>query len=136
MVELESEIQLPLYQLATQGIENFVSSLGGFMPFALATLTDGQIQILETFGEFPDVESAQDGLVGNLIALRDQEQIVGCLVCVPVVVPGSGLQAAAIMEIEAEGCKPVRVTRQILHASGVPTLAQEVTTMLGDAHVF
>jgi hypothetical protein len=136
MLELETEIQLPLYQLATQGLESFVPELGGFTPFALATLNDGEIQILETSGEFPDVESAQESLLANLVSLRDAQQIVGCLLCVPVVVPSAGIQAAAVMEIEAVGCKPVRVTRQISYSSGTAALADKVTTMPGESHVF
>jgi hypothetical protein len=125
-----------MYEMATEGIESFVSELGAFTPFALATLNDGQIQILETSGEFPNVESAQAGLMAHLCALRSQEQIVGCLLCIPVEVPSADLQTAAVMEIEAAGCAPVRAVRQIVHSSRVPRLADEVRFVPGDARVF
>jgi hypothetical protein len=136
MKELDSVVQLPMFELATQAVENFVSDLGGFTPFALATLNDGQIQILETSGEFPDVESAQSGLVSHLISLRTEGQIIGCLLCVPVEVSSAPLQAAAIMEIEAADCSPVRAIRQIRHDSGVPALSDKVEFMPGEARVF
>jgi hypothetical protein len=69
MTDLDPQVQLPMFQLATQGIESFVSELGGFTPFALATLANGQIQILETSGEFADVDSAQSGLIAHLTCI-------------------------------------------------------------------
>lgn len=135
MEELE-KVQLQMYELAMQGIESFVSELGGFTPFALAMLSDGQIQILETSGEFPDTESAQSGLLSHLISLRAEGQIIGCLLCVPAAVPSAQLQTAAVMEIEAVGCAPVRAVRQIVHSSGTPALADKVEFMPGEARVF
>ena len=136
MTELDPKVQMPMFEVATQGIESFVSDLGGFAPFALATLNDGQIQILETSGEFADIESAQAALVAHLCALHAHDQIIGCLLCVPLEVPSAQLQAAAIMEIEAAGCAPVRAIRQIAHASGIATLADTVEFMRGAARVF
>jgi hypothetical protein len=136
MVELDPEIQMPMFKLATQGIESFVAELGSFTPFALATLNDGEIQIFETSGEFLNVESAQAGLVEHLCSLRAQGQIIGCLLCVPVEMPSAQLQVAAVMEIEAVGRAPVRAIRQIKHASGAAALADKVEFMRGDSRVF
>ena len=136
MEELDPKVQLPMYELATQGIESFVSELGRFTPFALATLADGQILVLETSGEFPDTESAQRGLLSHLDSLRAEGRIIGCLLCVPLEIPSAQLQAAAFMEIEAMGCAPVQAIRQILHSSGVPALADKVMFRPGEARVF
>ncbi len=135
MTELDPSMR-PMFALATQGIESLVGDLGRFTPFALATLNDGQIQVLETSGEFPDTESAEAGLLEYLSSLHAQKQITGCLLCTPLEVPSAQLQAAAIMNIETVGCVPVRAMRQIKHAPGVATLADKVDFMPGDKRVF
>lgn len=135
-LELERDIQLPLYQLATRAIASFVSESGEFIPFALATACDGEIQVLQASDEYPDCESAERGLLDTLITLGKEESIIGCLLCGPVVLPSTGLQVGATMEIEAVGCTPIRVMLQIRHASGVPTLAEDVTMMPGCTQVF
>jgi hypothetical protein len=135
-LELEQDIQHPLCQMATRAIARFVSEHGEFIPFALATACDGEIQVLQASDEYPDCESAERGLIDALIALRKEERIIGCLLAGPTVLPSNGLQVGATMEIEAVGCKPIRVMLQIRHASGVPTLAEDVTTMPGATQVF
>lgn len=134
--DLPSQTQRELFEFATQGVEAFVRDLGKFTPFALAYPRSGQIQILETSGEFPDDESARNGLVNHLQHLRDEKEIVGALLCVPVTLPSNGAQVAVLMEVEAEGQPPIRVMRQIENAFVTPTLADEVATMAGSGHVF
>jgi hypothetical protein len=134
--ELPSQTQRELYELATQGVEVFIRDLGRFTPFALAYPRDGQIQILETSGEFPDDQSAQEGLISHLKHLRDETKIVGALLCAPVTLPSNGVQVAVVMEIEAAGHPPIRVMRQMQNAFTTPVLAEKVTTMAGEGHVF
>ena len=135
-MELDPNIQAPLVDLAMQGLENFIADQGGFTPFALVMFNDGQIQILETSDEFPDEQSASDALLQQLLTSKREGQIVGCLLCSPVVVPSLGAHAVAILQVEGDSCEPVTLSRQILHASGTPTLADEVTSLPSTSRVF
>ena len=125
-----------MYELATRGVEQFVLQSGRFTPFAIVTSRSGDLQIIETSGEFPDVESAQQGVMSKILEMRDDNQIVACLLCVPVELPTLGAQAGVVMEIEAEGCNAVRIVRQIKHSSGRPALSENISIMDGEARVF
>jgi hypothetical protein len=127
MLDLHEELQRPMYDLAMQGLEQFIANNGGFTPFAVLMLPDHQMRIIETSGEFDDCQSACDAILSELTARRASGDIIGSLLCAPIEVPAAALQAGAVIDIEAEGMEPVQLLRQIQNASGVATLSDIVT---------